>query len=134
MGKRQQQQLDIQMQQGPATVVNIPPNATIDQEVVLEREQRKGSKFKSFFSRNKKAKVVLSERDAEILRQVKRRAKILDTGLNLGCARIGLDPIIGKSGSSIVFFSPCVPVSCLCFDVVTRCYLCSVVAHIPGNV
>ena len=55
-----------------------------------------GSRFKGFFKRDKKGKVVLSERDARVLAQVKRGAKILDTGVNIGCARIGIDPIIGK--------------------------------------
>jgi len=86
----------MQQQQGPATIVAIPPSA--DQEMVLTREPpaKKGSKLKGFFTRNKKAKIVLSERDAEILRKVKHRAKVLDTGFNLGFAKIGLDPIIGK--------------------------------------
>ncbi|KAF9544997.1 hypothetical protein EC957_011494 [Mortierella hygrophila] len=56
----------------------------------------KGSKFKSFFTGGKKKKqIVLSARDAEILAQVKKRAKVLDTAINLGFAKIGLDPIIG---------------------------------------
>ncbi|KAG0030832.1 hypothetical protein BGZ82_007275 [Podila clonocystis] len=53
------------------------------------------SKIKGFFRKDKKTKVVLSEEDARILEQVKRRAKVLDTGVDLGCAKIGLDPIIG---------------------------------------
>ncbi|KAF9361181.1 hypothetical protein BGX26_005275 [Mortierella sp. AD094] len=57
--------------------------------------ETKTSKFKSFFKREKKVAIVLSERDARILAQVKSRAKLLDTGLNIGCARIGIDPIIG---------------------------------------
>ncbi|KAI9239473.1 MAG: hypothetical protein BYD32DRAFT_459706 [Podila humilis] len=65
------------------TIVNVPA------------QESTGSKFKSFFRRDKKTKIVLSERDARILEQVKRRAKVLDTGLDLGCAKIGLDPIIG---------------------------------------
>ncbi|KAG0322249.1 hypothetical protein BGZ97_007988 [Linnemannia gamsii] len=69
--------------QGPATVVAIPPES-------------KGSKFKSFFTGGKKKKqIVLSARDAEILAQVKRRAKVLDTAIDLGVAKIGLDPILG---------------------------------------
>ncbi|KAG9062723.1 hypothetical protein KI688_005029 [Linnemannia hyalina] len=56
----------------------------------------KGSKFKSFFTGgNKKKQIVLSARDAEILAQVKKRAKVLDTAINLGFAKIGLDPILG---------------------------------------
>ncbi|KAF9436582.1 hypothetical protein BGZ76_003534 [Entomortierella beljakovae] len=61
-----------------------------------QQSQSVGSKFKSFFKKdNKKPAVVLSERDARILAQVKSRAKLLDTGINLGCAKVGLDPIIG---------------------------------------
>jgi len=66
------------------TIVNVPA------------QESTGSKLKSFFRRDKKAKTVLSERDARVLEQVKRRAKVLDTGVDLGCAKIGLDPIIGK--------------------------------------
>ncbi|GJJ74305.1 hypothetical protein EMPS_06663 [Entomortierella parvispora] len=96
MGKYNQRQQEIQMQQqGPATVVSIPPNGGQDMVLTHEQPAPKTSKFKSFFTRSKKAKVVLSERDAEILRKVKARAKLLDTGLNLGFAKIGLDPIIG---------------------------------------
>ncbi|KAG0277922.1 hypothetical protein BGZ95_005075 [Linnemannia exigua] len=68
------------------------------QEIVLVPEQResKSSKLKSFFTGGKKkAKTVLSARDAEILAQVKRRAKVLDTAIDLGVAKIGLDPILG---------------------------------------
>ncbi|KAF9109319.1 hypothetical protein BGX27_007754 [Mortierella sp. AM989] len=57
--------------------------------------ENKSSKLKSFFKREKKLATVLSERDARVLAQVKGRAKLLDTGLDLGCAKIGLDPIIG---------------------------------------
>ncbi|KAK3841225.1 MAG: hypothetical protein J3R72DRAFT_445674 [Linnemannia gamsii] len=83
---------------GPATVVAIPPNHANGQEMVLVPEQRdtKTSKLKSFFTGGKKKpKIVLSERDAEILAQVKRRAKVLDTAIDLGVAKIGLDPILG---------------------------------------
>ncbi|KAF9369050.1 hypothetical protein CPB97_003961 [Podila verticillata] len=65
------------------TIVNVPV------------QESTGSKIKGFFRRDKKTKTVLSERDARVLEQVKRRAKVLDTGLDLGCAKIGLDPIIG---------------------------------------
>ncbi|KAG0048479.1 hypothetical protein BGZ83_006566 [Gryganskiella cystojenkinii] len=95
MGKYPQQQ-DIQMQQGPSTIVNIP-----------HEPSKNPSKFKSFFSKKQKSKIVLSEYDAAILAKVKRRAKILDTGLNLGCAKIGLDPIIGLvpvAGDAITLF------------------------------
>lgn len=81
-------------------VVVIPPNADRGQDMVLAPVntppgESRGSKFKSFFKRSKKDKIILSEKDARILAQVKRRAKILDTGLNLGVAKVGLDPIIG---------------------------------------
>ncbi|KAF9417725.1 hypothetical protein BGZ94_009883 [Podila epigama] len=69
-------------------IVAIPPGGEPPQE-------SRTSKIKNFFRRDKKAKIVLSERDARILEQVKRRAKVLDTGVDLGCTRIGLDPIIG---------------------------------------
>ncbi|KAG0370511.1 hypothetical protein BGZ54_006026 [Gamsiella multidivaricata] len=78
-------------------IVVVPPNPSINQDMVLAPlpAEPRGSKFKNFFKRDKKARIVLSERDARILAQVKRRAKILDTGVNLGFARFGLDPIIG---------------------------------------
>ncbi|KAF9920089.1 hypothetical protein FBU30_010129 [Linnemannia zychae] len=81
----------------PATVVAIPPNHTQNQGMVLVPEQReaKSSRFKSFFSGKKSNKVVLSARDAEILAKVKRRAKMLDTAIDLGVAKVGLDPILG---------------------------------------
>ncbi|KAK3831727.1 MAG: hypothetical protein JOS17DRAFT_744119 [Linnemannia elongata] len=72
--------------------------ATTQHQVVLVPEQResKGSKFKSFFTGGKKKnQIVLSARDAEILAQVKKRAKVLDTAIDLGVAKIGLDPILG---------------------------------------
>ncbi|KAG0280172.1 hypothetical protein BGZ96_001654 [Linnemannia gamsii] len=82
--------------QGPATVVAIPPNRNQEMVLVPEERESKGSKFKSFFTGGKKkAKIVLSPRDAEILAQVKRRAKVLDTAIDLGVAKIGLDPILG---------------------------------------
>ncbi|KAF9106514.1 hypothetical protein BGX29_009326 [Mortierella sp. GBA35] len=85
-------------QNPPATVVAIPPDRAHGQEMVLVPEERKskGSKFKSFFTGGKKKnKIVLSARDAEILAQVKKRAKVLDTAIDLGVAKIGLDPILG---------------------------------------
>ncbi|KAF9907005.1 hypothetical protein EC991_011400 [Linnemannia zychae] len=83
---------------GPATVVAIPPNHAQGQEMILVPEEReaKSSRLKSFFTGGKKkSKTVLSARDAEILAQVKRRAKVLDTAIDLGVAKIGLDPILG---------------------------------------
>ncbi|KAF9307245.1 hypothetical protein BG003_000746 [Podila horticola] len=65
-------------------IVTVPPT-----------HESTGSKIKNFFRKDKKTKIVLSEEDARILEQVKRRAKVLDTGVDLGCAKIGLDPIIG---------------------------------------
>ncbi|KAF9140867.1 hypothetical protein BGX30_005853 [Mortierella sp. GBA39] len=69
--------------------------------------ESKGSKFKSFFTGGKKKnQIVLSARDAEILAQVKKRAKTLDTAFNLGFAKIGLDPILGLipvAGDGITF-------------------------------
>ncbi|KAG0263847.1 hypothetical protein BG011_007935 [Mortierella polycephala] len=74
------------------TIVTVPAGAGPSAPAEL---QSRSSKFKSFFKKSKKTKIILSERDAQILAQVKRRAKILDTGVNLGFARIGLDPILG---------------------------------------
>ncbi|KAF9209798.1 hypothetical protein BGZ49_000985 [Haplosporangium sp. Z 27] len=64
-------------------------------QVTVVPAENKTNKFKSFFKRDKKAPTVLSERDARVLARVKSRAKLLDTGLNIGCARVGIDPIIG---------------------------------------
>ncbi|KAG0325522.1 hypothetical protein BGZ99_000576 [Dissophora globulifera] len=66
-----------------------------DQVVVIPAQTPKREKSKWKFWKKDEVKVVLSERDAEILAQVKRRAKILDTGLSFGCGRVGLDPILG---------------------------------------
>ncbi|KAF9972328.1 hypothetical protein BGZ73_004565 [Actinomortierella ambigua] len=54
-----------------------------------------GSKIKGFFKRGKKEPVHLTPHEAEVLAKVKRRAKALDTAIDLGFAKIGLDPIIG---------------------------------------
>ncbi|KAF9134968.1 hypothetical protein BGW39_005265 [Mortierella sp. 14UC] len=83
---------------GPATAIAIPPNHAQGQGMVLVPEERetKTSRLKSFFTGGKKkSKIVLSARDTEILAQVKRRAKVLDTAIDLGVAKIGLDPILG---------------------------------------
>jgi len=69
----------------PAAVVLVP-----------EVRESQSSRFKSFFTGGKKKnQIVLSARDAEILAQVKKRAKVLDTAINLGFAKFGLDPILG---------------------------------------
>ncbi|KAF9166010.1 hypothetical protein DFQ26_008856 [Actinomortierella ambigua] len=54
-----------------------------------------GSKIKGFFKRGKKEPIHLTPHEVEILAKVKRRAKALDTAIDLGFAKIGLDPIIG---------------------------------------
>ncbi|KAF9583435.1 hypothetical protein BGW38_009486 [Lunasporangiospora selenospora] len=75
-------------------VIDIPPE-NHHRHHRRQSSASSGNKFMNMFRSNKKAKVMLSERDAEILASVKRRAKILDTGINLGVVRIGLDPILG---------------------------------------
>ncbi|KAF9194090.1 hypothetical protein BGZ51_001069 [Haplosporangium sp. Z 767] len=72
------------------TIIAVPAGAG-----AATSTESRTSKFKSFFKKDKKTKIVLSERDAQVLAQVKRRAKVMDTGLNLGFARVGLDPILG---------------------------------------
>ncbi|KAG0073120.1 hypothetical protein BGZ89_011502 [Linnemannia elongata] len=70
---------------GPAQVILVP-----------EQRESKGSKFKRIFTGGKKKnQIVLSARDAEVLAEVKKRAKVLDTAIDLGVAKIGLDPILG---------------------------------------
>ncbi|KAG0222108.1 hypothetical protein BGW41_006208 [Actinomortierella wolfii] len=54
-----------------------------------------GAKIKGFFKRSKKEPIHLTPHEAEVLEKVKRRAKALDTAIDLGFAKIGLDPIIG---------------------------------------
>ncbi|KAL1920472.1 uncharacterized protein VTP21DRAFT_849 [Calcarisporiella thermophila] len=52
----------------------------------------------SLFRRNRPAEnqpPSLPARDAKILKRVKRRANLLDAGLQICCCRIGIDPIIG---------------------------------------
>ncbi|CAO3572785.1 unnamed protein product [Mortierella alpina] len=69
--------------------------------------ETKTSKFKSFFKKDKKVVIVLTEEEQHILEKVKRRAKVLDTGVNLGFAKIGLDPILGLipvAGDGITLF------------------------------
>ncbi|KAF9937115.1 hypothetical protein BGZ65_001778 [Modicella reniformis] len=52
---------------------------------------------KGLFSKKPTAEpvITLSKRDADVLAKVESRAKLLDTGLDLGFAKVGLDPIIG---------------------------------------
>ncbi|KAG0336011.1 hypothetical protein BG004_008227, partial [Podila humilis] len=69
-------------------IVTLPPPA------VPRHTDSTTSKIKNFFRRDKKVQVELSKEDARILEQVKSRAKVLDTGVDLGCAKIGLDPIL----------------------------------------
>ncbi|KAG0001194.1 hypothetical protein BGZ80_007987 [Entomortierella chlamydospora] len=76
-------------------LTNMEMNQIATTSNTRPQPETKSSKFKSFFKRQKKTTIVLSERDARVLAQVKSRAKLLDTGLNIGCARIGIDPIIG---------------------------------------
>ncbi|KAI1320455.1 hypothetical protein EDD11_000840 [Mortierella claussenii] len=92
-----QQQPYQQQPQAQSYVVAVPPDPAHNQDMVLVREEQesRGSKLKGFFKRSNKKKITLSSRDAQILAQVKTRAKVLDTGLNLGFAKIGIDPIIG---------------------------------------
>ncbi|KAG0213739.1 hypothetical protein BGX28_003683 [Mortierella sp. GBA30] len=76
--------------------------------VAAVQPESRPSKFKSFFKKsNKKAAIVLTEEELHILKKVKRRAKVLDTGINLGFARFGLDPIIGLipvAGDTVTLF------------------------------
>ncbi|KAF9990798.1 hypothetical protein BGZ75_009489 [Mortierella antarctica] len=80
------------------TVVAVPTQT---------QPEAKTSKFKSFFKKDKKVVLVLTEEEQHILEKVKRRAKVLDTGVNLGFAKIGLDPILGLipiAGDGITLF------------------------------
>ncbi|KAF9911175.1 hypothetical protein BX616_010646 [Lobosporangium transversale] len=98
MPKQQQQQ---QQQQRPQEfVVTVPPNQDTNQVSI-------GSRIKKFFKADDKKNIMLSQRDSDVLAKVKRRAKVLDTGLDLGVAKIGIDPILGLvpvAGDAITMF------------------------------
>jgi hypothetical protein len=67
------------------------------EQIALEQRQKK-----RWWNKAEKADAILSPQERAILKRVKKRAILLDKGMNCCCCQIGLDGIIGKV---ILFFS-----------------------------
>jgi hypothetical protein len=88
-----------------AELINPSQQFINDPEIRAAQEEAARTNKHHWWKRQEQPDIILSERDRQVLRSVKRRATYLDKGCSCCCFTFGFDFVVGK-GYLVCFLKP----------------------------